>query len=811
MFVWLADTLQDLRQAVRVLARAPGFSIACVLMLAMGICLASSMFSIVNPLLFRPLPFKDPDRLVSVTQNRPRQNLQALNLSYADYLDWRRQNHVFSDMGIIGAVQDVVGGSDRPQQVRGERVSASLFPTLGVRPFVGRDFNAADEQPGAPSVVIISHRLWRSRYGGDHGVIGKVLDVNGTAHVVIGIMPPRFNFESEADVWIPFVARDIDGTRGNYQFNGYGRLKPGVTRRQAQADLSAVAARIEREHPESNAGVGAVVAPMRQGLLRGTQAMSWILLGAACIVMILACVNVSGLFLVRAIGRQKEFAIRLAVGASRWQIVRQLLVEGIILSAVAGALGVVGSTWATRLALTLVDFEIPPWLVFNIDARVLGFAIGASVLTCVLFALAPAWTVAGLDTHSVLKDSGPGSGGGRRHYRLRGLLVIAEVALALALLTSSGMMLHTLGNFQAVDPGFNPEGLMTFRISLPTDRYTSGQERVQFFRMLRDRLRSMPGIEAVGGISSLPLNGAGSWQPYAVEGEPPLPQVQSHLCDFRLVTPGYFSAMEIELIRGRVFRDEDNLSSTRVAMIDESFARRHFEGRNPIGRRIMWGDAGNISPARIVEIVGVVADVKMSGLDMEDRPCLYIPHAQLTWKTQEMGVRVGSGNPADVIAGARRILREIDPTVPLSKPRQMRDIVRESYWASSYILKLFGIFSGVALLLAVSGIAGVMMCMMTQRTREIGIRMALGARPHDVMRMILAQGLRLVLIGLALGLAASFAFARVLSSFLFQVGTFDLVSILGSVALFLAVALASCYMPARRAMRIDPMTALRTE
>jgi putative ABC transport system permease protein len=798
----------DLRYTVRMLTKTPGFTAVAVLTLAVGIGLSTTIFNGANPLLFRPMPFREPATLVCLNERNLKQGVQRMSVSYADFTHWQKENQVFSDLGLWRTTNVTLDGTDQPERVEGCRVSAGLFPTLGLSPALGRGFAPGDDQPGAASTVILGHALWQQRFGSDAKLIGQTIRLNGTLHTVIGIMPPRVRFPNQADLWLPLVITDPEATHGRYSYSAAARLKPGVTRGQVTADLDAIQARIAVETPRTNADVTALVRPIADRFLNDElRSMGWTMLGAVAFVLAVACANVANLFLTRALARRKEFAVRQALGAGRWRTIRQLLVESLVLGVVAGGLGFVLSLWGLDLLLRLVPTEIPYWVDFCLDGRVLAFAVGASLLTSLAFGLAPAWQVSRADVQSGLTETARGSSGSRHKQRLRGAFVVSEVALATLLLCGAGLMIRSLINLQQVDPGFNPSQLATFSLDLTSSANASASTRIAFFDAFTQRLRAVPGVAAAAACSSLPLNGDRNEQDFAIDGRLSPPGRRPAVGDLRVITPGYFEALGIQLVAGRAFTNADSASGARVIIVDTALARRHFGDQSPLGQHIRFG----VSDATAMEVVGVVGAVKRSVLDAEPSPGFYVPYAQRVRPRMDVVLRTTVEEPLSVFSGVRQALRAADPTLPLFGAQTFPDMMGEAYWIQRFLGRLLVGFAGLALALAAVGIAGVMAYSVTQRNHEIGVRMALGAQPRDVLQLMLGQGMRLVLLGLGLGLVASLGLARLLTSQLYGVSWLDPLTLFASAAVFAAVATLAAWIPARRAAKVDPMVALRCE
>lgn len=797
--------MQDLRFALRSLAQSPGFTAIVVVTLAVGIGLSTTIFNGINPLLFRSLPFHDPDRLVDLSESSPKQGQASLGIAYADFIRWRRENTTFSRLAIWNDINVALTAGDQPENVNAYEVSASLFATLGLQPACGRDFLSSDEQPGSAHVALISDRLWHRSFGGDSRILGRSIQLNGTPYTVIGVMPRGVQFRNFGDLWVPLVVAAPEKTHGQFNYDGVGRLKPGVTVAQASADLSAIQQRIAQESPLTNRGVGAAVQPLAVAFIDpDLRSMGWTMFGGVAFVLAIACANVAGLFLARALTRQKEFAVRAALGAGRWPVLRQLLVESVLISAAAGVLALVLASWGTGLIVGLVPVEIPYWIDFSMDWRVFAFAAGVSALTSMLFGLIPAAQAARVDVLAGLRASSRGTGGGRQGRRLRHAFVISQVSLATLLFCGTGLMMRSLHNLQRVDPGFDPRRLVVFYLDLSATPAATANARIAFYQRLLERLSGAPGVAAAAACSRLPLSGGGTGQAFAIEGRPLPPGGVRPVASLRVVTPGYFSTMRIPLLAGRDFTAAD----TKAVIVDASWARLYFGSQNPLGQRIRWNPDDPLSGR---EIIGVAANVKQARLDTESRPGFYMPYAQNPRQIMGIVVRTIADDPAAVLPTIRAVVREADPTLPIVSLRTMRERIGETYWIRRYIGELLVGFAALALALAALGIASVVAYAVTQRTREIGVRVALGAVSADVLRLLLVQGLRLVAGGLAAGLVASLGLTRVLASQLYGVGWIDPLTTLTCGGLFVIVGLFACWVPARRALRVDPVEALRAE
>ncbi len=812
-WVWLEQLGKDAGFALRALARSPGFLGAAVPTLACGIGLCTTIFSVVNPVLFRPLPFREPDRLVFLNESTRMPGVDALALAYADYLDWRRTNRVFSDIGLSASIDVTLHGREQPERIAGGAVTPSLFPVLGVQPALGRGLVEADARPDAPPVVVLSHALWQRRFGFDPGILGRTVTIDNRPCAVVGVMPPAFSVPPAAELWVPIIIPDPAKTRGSHSFGAIARLKPGVTIDQARADLAAVCDGIAKEFPAANAGIGAVVTPLREQLLgrENLPLLSWLVLGAVGFVLAVACANVASLFLARALGRQKEFAIRAAFGGSRWRTIRQLLMESLLAAAAAGALGFAISLAGVRLVVALVPVEIPPWIEFGVDFRVCLFATGISMLSCVLFGLAPAWRVSGTSVQEALDEAGRGATASRRHGRLRALLVAGEVALASLLLCGAGLLIRAVLNLEKIDPGFEAAGLEVFDLDLPLPLYGTPAACTAFYRTLLEKLGALEGVNAAAAISHRPMGNRHYVASFFVAGRPAPTAGQGPVGNLRAVTPGYFATMGIPLLQGRDFTKADTAATAPVVIIDRTLARRIFPDSDPVGQYLAWGPEASAAKAQIVGVVGDVKHYALQEVASSVQPGLYHPHAQAAFNRMAVVVRLDRREAPGFAAAVRRIIRQLDAALPVPPPEAMEASVRQTVWTHRLVSKLFSAFSALALALTAVGIAGMVAYAVAQRTHEIGVRRALGAREADVVKLVMRQGFLLAAGGLLLGLVASVSLARVMTSQLYAVNPLDPAPLAASAGLLGAVALLASYLPARRAANVDPIKALRNE
>lgn len=802
--------LSDVRYAFRQLLKRPGYTLAAVLTLASGIGLNTAIFSLVNPVLFRPLPVREPDRLVFLHQMNSVQKEPRLNIAYPDYLDWRAQNRVFEDVGVFQEGSWVVTGRGDPERVQGARISATLFSVLGVGPCLGRSFREGEDVPGVEPVVLLGYGYWQRQFGGDTNVIGQTLSLNAISRTIVGVMPPGFRFPGEADVvWVPLVIAAPEQMRGAHDRNlGIARLKPGVTLEQARADLLRISRSIEAEHPDKSTGVSAVVRPLREEAVQGFVLTSWVLLAAVAFVLAVACANVANMSLSRALDRQREWAMRLSLGSSRWRLIRLLLAESLLLAVMGGVLGLLLAQWGLTLAQAVVPADAPFWLDFSLDYRVLVFTACAVIASCLLFGLAPAWHASRINPVENLRLGNPGAGDQPRQRRLRGILVAAEVALALLLLGGTLVMVQSLWNLQRADPGFNPRDVLTVSVTAWQEEFAEPARRIAFFEELRQRLAGLPGVKCAAAIHNLPMRGDYWGQTFYLENEPELPSSQRPYGNMRIITPSYFRAMEIPLLQGRDFNQADRPTGQPVVIIDESFARRYFPNENPLGRRIKVSNR----PETWWEIVGVAGDANHYGfLNKQTEPGFYFPYTQLLGSSMTMVLKAEKSGAPGLLAAAQNEVRQLDHKVLVDSPRLMQDVMARSYWQIPLLGKLLAAFAVLAVVLASVGIGAVVSYAVSQRTHEIGVRLALGASKAEVIRLLLKEGFQLALGGVGIGLLASWGLLRVFQSELYGVSATDPRQYLLLALVLGGAALTACYVPARRAAKVDPMEALRCE
>jgi putative ABC transport system permease protein len=789
------------------LVKKPGFTLTAVITLALGIGATSTIFNFVNGILLRPLPYQDSERLVLLDETAPKRGIASMGVSFPNFLDWREQNRSFTGIAAYGGGNDyTLTGSGEPEELSGADISYNTFEVLGVAPILGRTFTAEEDRPGNGLVVILSYGLWGRRFGAKPEIIGQKITLNNRPHTVVGVMPPGFKFPEVDDLWTPLALDTTMWTRNDHGMSAIARLKPGVTLQQARTDMTAVARRVEEQNPVTNEGMSVNIIPLREGLAGDYRKALLILMGVVGLVLLIACVNVANLLLARSSSRAKEVAIRTALGAGRWRVFRQLVTESVVLGLMGGALGLTLAFWGLDLLLAAIPIDLPFWMKFDLDGRVLGFTVGVTLLTGLIFGAAPALQASKVDLNESLKDGGRGASGMGRHRMLRSL-VVAEVALSLVLLIGAGLMARSFMRLQHTSAGLNPENLLTLRLNLPGEKYDTPGKRHAFYKELLERIGAAPGVEAAGAVSNLPLGGSNWGRSLTVEGFPVLSVGQAPMINHCVITPNYFRAMGIPVLAGRDFSDADARDSMRVTIIDERLAREYWPNESPLGKRVRFGPPESNEPWHT--IVGVVGAVKHESLSLTQRKTVYLPHAQVT--IDDMTLAVRAANPENLTPVIRGQVKAMDPDLPIINVRTMTEVVSRSVWQPRLYAILFGVFAAVALALASIGIYGVMAYSVSERTREIGVRVALGAQRRDVLKLVVAQGMTLTLIGAGVGLGAALALTRLMQTLLFEVSATDPLTFAVLAALLSVVALLACYLPARRATKVDPMVALRCE
>jgi putative ABC transport system permease protein len=809
---------QDLRYGLRHLARSPGFTTVAVVTLALGIGGSTAIFSIVHAVLLRELPFKEPDRLVWVWSVRPERDDVPFTLP--EFIDYQAQNQTLEELAAMSLWSASLTGRGDAERLQGARVSANLFQLLGVNPTLGRTLRPEDDAAGAPHVVILSHSLWQRRFGSDPNLIGQTLILNGDAYEVVGVWPPATPFPlPEADLAVPLSPENDPWRhiRNSVSFlRVVGRFRPGVTQSQAEAELNAICRRLREQFPVEYARRDGVrLVPLHAHLTGRYQRALLILQGAVVLVLLIAVANLASLLLLRATGRWTELAIRAALGAGRGRLGRQLWTESALLVGIGSVLGILLAFWSRGALIQLSPPDLPRLAEVSLNAAVLAFAAGLTLAVGLAFGSTSVLASGRRLRSDGLQQAGRGGSADARLQRARRVLVVAEVALAVVLLAVGGLLVQSFRAVQKVNPGFNPENLLVARLSLPQAKYNSHAEFALFTQRLEERLQGLPRVEAVGAISVAPMSGVFASSDFTVEGRPPLSRKDVPECQYRMITPGYRRVMQIPLLQGHDITDADTAASRPVLFINQAVAERFFAGENPVGARLLLDD--NDTAPRPIEIVGVIGDVKQFGLDAEPTLDVYLPMNQahpdlFSWvRNNQFWILRTSGDPLALSEAFRRELKRVDPDVPASNIRSMEQYMSSALAPRRFSLLLILAFAGMALFLACLGVYGIVSYSVSQRTREIGLRMAMGAQKHDIVGLILGQGLRLVLTGVGIGVAASAAVTRLLSSQLFAVSPTDPLTFLGVAALLAALALLACWVPARRAARVDPMVALRYE
>jgi len=798
-----AYLVRDVRYTIRQLFRAPGFTTVALLTLALGIGATTAVFSVVDGVLLRPLPYPEPDALVRVHEVLPQIGL--FSVAPANFFDWRAQNTVFDRLAAYTTASATLIGPDGPERIQGMQVSWDLFPTLRAAPAIGTVFTKDEDQPGGSRVVMLSHGLWLRRFGGDPGVVGTSVTLSGAPTTIVGVMPADFYFPTRSkEFWQPLALDPANATRGGHFLGVVARMKPDVTVEQAQVHMRTVAERLARQYPADSAGESARVVALQEQVVGAIRPALLMLFAAVGVVVLIVCANVANLLLVRASVREKEMAIRAALGASQHRLIVQVLSESLVLAIVGGAFGVLLGYLAIAPIRTLSAGSVPRVADIGLDGRVLAFAAVASMLTGVLFGLAPAWQATRTGVSAVLKQGGRSSSTSGGRWVRSGLLV-AEVALSIVLLTGATLLLRSFAKVTNVDPGFNPDGVLAFQVSLPDVAYTKDPQRLGFFDALLVGLESQAGVESAGLVQTLPMQGGYSLS-FGLPSRPPYPPGQEPSANYRSVSPHYFAALSIPIVRGRVFTRQDSASSEPVAIVDAAFARVYFPGENPVGQRLRIDNGGG----KVSTIVGVVGDVRYGGLDVTAGPTMYQPFGQDVFSTSWVLLR-SKGAPAAESATARDVLHHLDASLPAYSMNPLATIVSDSVAQRRFSMLLLGVFAMVALFLAAVGLYGVVAYSVSLRTREIGLRMAIGARPGDVLGMVVGGGMKLALAGVVLGSIAAVLLARLVQTMLFDVSPSDPASYALTAVALLVVAAIACYVPARRAMRVDPMVALQTE
>jgi predicted permease len=816
--------VQDVRFALRAFARNPGFTLTAILSLAIGIGANTSIFSVANALLLRPLPYKDANRLVILWNRSPGLDITQDWFSTAQFLDIKNGHHGFEQLAVASGGNENLTGEGEPERVGTIRMSSNLLPMLGAQTALGRVFLPDEDVPGRAGTAVLTFGMWMRRYGGDPRMLGKSITINGQAYEVVGILAQGFSLPKEVlpilygaerpDVFLPFpLGPKAGGIRTHEDYNIIGKLKPGVSVTQAQAEMDTITARLRRDYPDSyppNGGLTFGIVPLLEQVVGDVRRSLLVLLGAVGFVLLIACANVANLLLSRAVARQQEIAVRSALGASRGRIVRQLLTESVLLSLSGGVLGTLFCVWSVKWIHVMGTKSLPRLADIGIDGRVLLFTLMISVLSGVLFGLAPALRVSRIDLNSILKDVGRGSAGASamwgRGNNMRRLLVISELALSVVLLIGAGLLIRSFSRLQNVAPGFNPRNLLTFELALYGPRYGDKQIILNSYHQLWNQLEGIPGVTATGGTTALPLSQSFAWTPITVAGRTPLPGEKFLNADARLVGGHYFQAMQIPLRSGRLFNEEDIIGKTPVVIIDEFMAQQLWPGQDAVGKRIHMVE----SETPWLNIVGVVGRVKHESLDSDPRIAFYLAQTQYPTRTLTLVLR-SQGDPSSLLPAVKKELRVLDPDLPMYSIRTMEERVEESLAQRRFSMLLLGLFAGFALALATIGIYGVMAYLVNQGTREIGIRIALGASQSEILKLVAFQGMTLVVSGVGIGLGAALMFARLMRSLLFGINTSDPATFSAIALLLTVIALLATYFPAKRAARVDPIVSLRAE
>ncbi len=806
----MEDLWRDVQYGARSLAKSPGFLVVAVLTLALGIGANTAIFSVINAILLRPLPYEESDRLMMLTEWS--EQVPQMSFSVANLKDVRDQNTVFETLvGYNGANLILTGEGGEAERVAARQVTSGLFATLRKSPLVGRPFTPEEDKPGAERVALLGEGFWERRFGRDPKVVGTTLTLSGESFTVIGVMPKTMHGAWKTiDVFTPLLRLEDkiggENERGNHPgIYVVGRLKPGITVEGARADVVGIAKRLAEQYPNSNAKQSMTLAPLLELFVGDLRPALMLLLGAVAFVLLIACANVANLLLARAANRQKEIAVRMAMGAKPSRVIRQLLTESVLLSSLGGALGVIFAFWGLRGLVAALPANVPRADEIALDGTVLAFTAGIALLTGLVFGLAPAWKIASADVQEPLREGGRGTVGAG-HHRLRNTLVVAEISLALVLLVGAGLLLRSFFRVLQADSGFRAEGVLTGTVPLPQTRFDDHAKRAAFLERVLENLRAVPGVQVAS--ATMPL--LGGWQSsFSVEGKPEPPPGQRPSADIARVAPDYFRALGLRVLDGRVFTERDRLDAPLVCMVDETFVAKHFPGESPLGKRVKFGGLDD-EDNKWMEVVGVVAHVKNYGVDEDSRVEMYLPYLQSSAGSFTVVVRT-EGDPRHLGASVRAAITAADPGLPIFSVRALEELVAERAAERRLSVLLLSVFAGLALLLAAVGIYGVMSYAVTQQTQEIGIRMALGAEREHILRMVLRHGALMSLAGISIGLVVAFGLARLIASLLYQTSATDPPTFSAVPILLAAVALVACYLPARRATRVDPMVALRSQ
>ena len=809
----MGDLRRDLRFALRSLARSPGFTAVALATLAFGIGANTAIFSVVNGVLLRPLPFPEADRLVAVYQTFPNQNVSNAGLSYPNYADLSAAARSFETLGAIRMHDYTLTGRGEPMLAVAATVTSNVFAVFRATPLLGRVLAAADDSPGAPPVAVLSEKLWRERFGGDPSVLGQSVLLDARPFTIVGVLPAAFRTPPEsppAELWTPLVQdpvfADLEERRGGHYLTVVGRLAPDAALPAANGEAAAIQTRLAHQFPKENEGWGIRLVPLAEGLVAGVRTALWVLLGAVALVFLIACANVANLLLVRSAARSREVAVRTALGAERGRLVRLLLTESLVLGFAGGALGIALAAAGMGALRGWLPADLPRAADVRLDLRVLAFSVVVSILSAAIFGLVPALQASRADLAVGLREGAPASGESGAKRRLRDLLRVAETALSFVLLVGAGLLGRSFLRLQSVRLGFEPEHVLTAGLSLPRAQYAKPDQWIGFYTRLVERLQAIPGVAGAAAALPLPLEGGGLHFEFKIEGRPAPATALDFSANYTAVTPQYFSVLRVPLLRGRVFAESDAATAPKVCLISDTFAKRYFPGEDPLGHSLVFGFTDSV-PRRIV---GVVGDVRRDGLAAVSRPEMYVPFVQDPWWASYLALRA-SGDPGALASAVRREVHAIDPTLPIEGAQPMTQVVYDSVAQPRFRTRLVGVFGAAALLLAVLGIYGVMSYSVGRRAREVGIRAALGASRGDVLRLVLRQGLGLTALGLAGGALGSAILTRFVASVLYDVGPLDPATYAGVALLLAAAGALACLLPAFRATRVNPVRALREQ
>src|SRR5688572_2748464 len=805
--------MRDIRYSIRVLLKNPAFTVTALLTLALGIGVNTAIFSVVDSVLLRPLPMNDADRVVSVWEHNLRAGVDRNEMAPANYFDLRNQNQVFEGVGAFGDLSMNLTGAGEPEQLDARIVTANVFSLLGVKPALGRTFSPEEDQPGLHRVVVLSDGLWRRRFNSDPGIVGRNITLNAESFTVVGVMPPDFFFPvREGELWRPWAMQPEEASgRGDHYVRTIARLKPGVTIEQANAEVERISARLSNEYPRTNEGLGFLVSSFHEDYVGNLCTPILILFGAVALVLLIACANVANLLLAQATSRRREMGISIALGAGRIAIIRQLLVESLLLAGAGGLLGALGALWGVQWLSKLVPESLSKLQSVSIDTRVFVFTLGVTVLTAVVFGAVPAFHASRSKPGETLNEVGRDAAGGMSGRYVRRVLVVAEVALAVVLLVGAGLLIRSFQRLRNVDPGFRTDNLLTMRMVLPSSKYSKPEQRRAFYDELLRRVDELPGVESAGIISFLPLSFSGMNFSFSIEGRPAPNDMELPLAVYRVISPDYFRTMGIPLQRGRFFESRDTVDAPPVIVVNRRLAEQFWPGEDPTGKRLKIGPAD--SPNAWTTVAGVVGDVRQSGFYEEQKFELYVPYAQERRgfvAPRDLIVRT-TGDPSRLAGAVREAVWAVDKDQPISNVRTMDQVLAASVARERFQMLLLALFATLALVLACIGLYGVISYAVVQRTHEIGVRIALGAQSADVLRLVINQGMLLTLIGLVIGIAGAFAVTRVMTEMLFGVTATDPLTFAGVPVLLVAIAFLACYIPARRATNVDPLVALRYE